>query len=114
MWISFGTTQKYELSFRDQELLVSIPLACVRSQRTTKHDQTPLKIAIHSMVAVLPCRHSLMSVHFENVPLNEDFAYAKVTRRLIPFLFCCYIVAYLDRVNNAASKPPERTGCSRT
>jgi hypothetical protein len=66
------------------------------------------------MVAVLPCRHSLMSVHFENVPLNEDFAYAKVTRRLIPFLFCCYIVAYLDRVNNAASKPPERTGCSRT
>ena len=43
------------------------------------------------MVAVLP-RHSLMSVHFENVPLNEDLTYAKVTRRLIPFLFCCYML----------------------
>ena len=55
------------------------------------------------MVAVLP-RHSLMSVHFENVPLNEDVAYAKVTRRLIPFLFCCYIAAYLDRVNVGFAK----------
>ena len=56
------------------------------------------------MVAVLPRRHSLMSVHFENVPPNEDVAYAKVTRRLIPFLFCCYIVAYLDRVNVGFAK----------
>jgi MFS family permease len=54
------------------------------------------------MVAVLP-RHSLMSVHFENA-LNEDLTYAKVTRRLIPFLFCCYIVAYLDRVNVGFAK----------
>jgi D-galactonate transporter len=56
------------------------------------------------MVAVHPRRHSLMSVHFENVPLNEDVAYAKVTRRLIPFLFCCYIAAYLDRVNVGFAK----------
>jgi D-galactonate transporter len=56
------------------------------------------------MVAVLPRRHSLMSVHPESVPLNEDAVYAKVTRRLIPFLFCCYIVAYLDRVNVGFAK----------
>jgi sugar phosphate permease len=29
----------------------------------------------------------------------EKQTYAKVTRRLIPFLFLCYILAYLDRVN---------------
>ncbi len=29
----------------------------------------------------------------------ERQTYAKVTRRLIPFLFLCYILAYLDRVN---------------
>jgi hypothetical protein len=49
-------------------------------------------------------RSEVMSVHVENVPLNEDVAYAKVTRRLIPFLFCCYIVAYLDRVNVGFAK----------
>ena len=56
------------------------------------------------MVAVLPRRHFLMSAPFENVPLSEDALYAKVTRRLIPFLFCCYIVAYLDRVNVGFAK----------
>ena len=30
--------------------------------------------------------------------------YAKVTRRLIPFLFLCYIVAFLDRVNVGFAK----------
>jgi MFS family permease len=29
----------------------------------------------------------------------EERAYAKVTRRLLPFLGLCYLVAYLDRVN---------------
>ena len=34
----------------------------------------------------------------------EAAAYAKVTRRLLPFLFVCYIVAYLDRVNLGFAK----------
>jgi len=35
---------------------------------------------------------------------DEDAVYAKVTRRLIPFLFLCYIVAFLDRVNVGFAK----------
>jgi len=34
----------------------------------------------------------------------EAVAYRKVTRRLIPFLFLCYICAYLDRVNVSFAK----------
>ena len=34
----------------------------------------------------------------------EAAAYSKVTWRLIPFLFLCYIVAYLDRVNVGFAK----------
>jgi D-galactonate transporter len=34
----------------------------------------------------------------------EDATYAKVTWRLIPFLFLCYVVAYLDRVNVGFAK----------
>lgn len=34
----------------------------------------------------------------------ERKLYAKVTRRLIPFLFLCYILAYLDRVNLGFAK----------
>src|SRR5262245_12422528 len=34
----------------------------------------------------------------------EEAAYAKVTRRLIPFLFLCFLVAYLDRVNVGFAK----------
>ena len=34
----------------------------------------------------------------------EAAAYSKVTRRLIPFLFFCYMVAYLDRVNVGFAK----------
>ena len=45
-----------------------------------------------------------MSVRLEHLPLNEDAVYAKVTRRLLPVLFCCYIVAYLDRVNVGFAK----------
>ena len=30
--------------------------------------------------------------------------YAKVDRRLLPFLFLCYILAYLDRVNVGFAK----------
>jgi len=36
--------------------------------------------------------------------LAEDAVYAKVTRRLIPLLFVCYVVAYLDRVNVGFAK----------
>lgn len=35
---------------------------------------------------------------------TEDAAYAKVTWRLIPFLFLCYVFAYLDRVNVGFAK----------
>jgi D-galactonate transporter len=34
----------------------------------------------------------------------EEKTYGKVTRRLIPFLFLCYVVAYLDRVNVGFAK----------
>jgi D-galactonate transporter len=34
----------------------------------------------------------------------ENRTYAKVTRRLIPFLFLCYVAAYLDRVNVGFAK----------
>ncbi|MET3130410.1 D-galactonate transporter [Oxalobacteraceae bacterium GrIS 1.11] len=35
---------------------------------------------------------------------TEDAIYAKVSRRLVPFLFLCYVVAYLDRVNVGFAK----------
>ena len=35
---------------------------------------------------------------------TESRAYRRVTRRLIPFLFCCYGAAYLDRVNIGFAK----------
>ena len=34
----------------------------------------------------------------------EAAVYNKVTRRLIPFLFACYILAYVDRVNIGFAK----------
>ncbi len=37
-------------------------------------------------------------------PEFENATYAKVSRRLIPFLFLCYIVAFLDRVNVGFAK----------
>ena len=36
--------------------------------------------------------------------LDEARLYRKVTRRLVPFLFLCYVVAYLDRVNVGFAK----------
>lgn len=35
---------------------------------------------------------------------SESGIYRKITRRLVPFLFLCYIVAYLDRVNVGFAK----------
>ncbi|HEY0426013.1 MAG TPA: MFS transporter [Rhodopila sp.] len=35
---------------------------------------------------------------------DEEATYAKVTWRLMPFLFVCYVVAYLDRVNVGFAK----------
>lgn len=35
---------------------------------------------------------------------GEPRAYAKVTRRLLPLLFLCYVLAYLDRVNIGVAK----------
>lgn len=37
-------------------------------------------------------------------PSFESATYSKVTWRLIPFLFLCYVVAYLDRVNVGFAK----------
>jgi MFS family permease len=37
-------------------------------------------------------------------PQFEDATYAKVTRRLVPFLMLCYVVAYLDRINVGYAK----------
>ena len=37
-------------------------------------------------------------------PRMEEPVYRKVTRRLVPFLFLCYLVAYLDRVNVGFAK----------
>ncbi len=36
--------------------------------------------------------------------IDADALYARVTWRLVPFLFCCYICAYLDRVNVGFAK----------
>jgi D-galactonate transporter len=39
------------------------------------------------------------------LPLQaEERTYRKVTRRIVPFLFLCYLAAYLDRVNVAFAK----------
>ena len=35
---------------------------------------------------------------------EEDAAYARVTWRLVPLLFICYVAAYLDRVNVGFAK----------
>ena len=35
---------------------------------------------------------------------SDDALYARVSRRLVPFLFLCYVVAYLDRVNVGFAK----------
>ena len=35
---------------------------------------------------------------------ERDVVYAKVTRRLIPFLLLCYVIAYLDRINVGFAK----------
>lgn len=43
---------------------------------------------------------SLTGVHAK----LEDAIYAKVTLRLLPFLFLCYVAAYLDRVNVGFAK----------
>ena len=37
-------------------------------------------------------------------PTAELRLYVRVTRRLIPLLFCCYVAAYLDRVNIGFAK----------
>jgi D-galactonate transporter len=48
----------------------------------------------------------LNTTYSDKLPLRnvEDAAYAKVTWRLIPFLFLCYVFAYLDRVNVGFAK----------
>src|SRR6201996_2313876 len=40
----------------------------------------------------------------DRVLATEDAIYARVTRRLLPVLFLCYVTAYLDRVNVGFAK----------
>jgi sugar phosphate permease len=50
---------------------------------------------------------SLKSIAHPGIAVNqtdEARVYAKVTWRLIPLLFMCYVVAYLDRVNVGFAK----------
>jgi MFS family permease len=39
-----------------------------------------------------------------SISVSEDAVYGKVVRRIIPWLFVCYIAAYLDRVNVSFAK----------
>ena len=51
-------------------------------------------MASHYVPASVPARDTAL----------EDRAYAKVDLRIVPFLFLCYILAYLDRVNVGFAK----------
>jgi len=46
---------------------------------------------------------STATIDHERLSL-ENASYLKVSLRLIPFLFLCYVVAYLDRVNVGFAK----------
>lgn len=41
----------------------------------------------------------LSSSPLSSPPIDSAFVLSRVTRRLIPFAFICYVVAYIDRVN---------------
>src|SRR5689334_17598546 len=59
--------------------------------RRTAHDITRRQnMSSHSPVAYLAG--------------DESSTYAKVTWRLLPFLFVCYLCAYLDRINVSFAK----------
>lgn len=47
---------------------------------------------------------NLTSAGWACAAATEERVYAKVFWRLIPFLMCCYVVAYLDRVNLGFAK----------
>jgi len=44
------------------------------------------------------------AIEYEPTREEQSHAYAKVTARIIPFLFLCYVAAYLDRVNVGFAK----------
>ena len=45
-----------------------------------------------------------MATEWPPIPEADRRVYRRVTWRLIPFLFLCYVVAYLDRVNVGFAK----------
>lgn len=47
---------------------------------------------------------SVAPAELSRVALDEDALYARVTWRFVPFLFVCYVAAYLDRVNVGFAK----------
>ena len=49
-------------------------------------------------------RRTLATQVVNPAALTEEATYRKVTRRLVPFLMMCYVVAYLDRVNVGFAK----------
>jgi D-galactonate transporter len=49
-------------------------------------------------------QHATDATFAPTVSPTEERTYAKITTRLIPFLFICYLAAYLDRVNIGFAK----------
>src|SRR5690242_12858948 len=51
------------------------------------------------------CCAALLATQVVNpAAVTDEATYGKVTRRLVPFLMMCYVVAYLDRVNVGFAK----------
>jgi D-galactonate transporter len=49
-------------------------------------------------------QHATDATFARTVSPTEERTYAKITTRLVPFLFICYLAAYLDRVNVGFAK----------
>jgi D-galactonate transporter len=49
-------------------------------------------------------QHATDATFAPTVSPTEERSYAKITTRLVPFLFICYLAAYLDRVNVGFAK----------
>jgi D-galactonate transporter len=49
-------------------------------------------------------QHATDATFAPTVSPTEERTYAKITTRLVPFLFICYLAAYLDRVNVGFAK----------
>jgi len=80
----------------------------VGAQAESDSDALPID-ALNHFDLHLPCASWADSInrHIQQMTAESSFearTYAKVDWRLIPFLFLCYILAYLDRVNIGFAK----------